>query len=258
MTYDQLITRISAARVPDLGDVLTNAFELFKKSWLQGFLYVILSFILVMPALLIVYIPIVGAAISDAQGFDPYETFGDMAWVPMLPLFLLFFVVMIFAQAIVMAMQAGLYRSFESAERGEEVKAGLLFVYLKGRYLKKTFLLSIATLLIATLATALCLLPVIYVSVPIQFFAVVFAFNPDLRVGELVQASFKLGNKTWFVSFVLIIIASVLSQMIGLLACGIGLLFTAAFVYMTVYHIYKGVVGEENSTSDSFVQSEGV
>lgn len=253
MTYNQLIEKIATAKVPDLGDTLGNAFELFKKAWLHGFLYVILSFILVLPALLIIYVPILGAAITESQGYEPFEQLGEMAWLPMLPLILLFFVVMILAQALVMALQAGLYRSFESLERGEEAKSGMLFMFLKGRYLKKTFMLALLSILIATLAMALCVLPVIYVSVPIYFFGVVFAFNPDLSASQVVQASFKLGNKTWFVSFVLIIIASFLSQMVGLLACGIGLLFTAAFVYMTIYHIYKDTVNSGEASPETVV-----
>ncbi|WP_224491581.1 hypothetical protein [Robertkochia flava] len=244
MTYNQLIEKIASGKVPDLGDVLGNAFELFKKAWLQGFLYVILSVVLVLPAIFIMYIPMVGVAVSESQGMDPFEQFGEMAWLPLLPFFLLFFIVILLAQAIVMALQAGLYRSFEILERGEEVKPGVLFMFLKGRYIGKTFVLALYAIGIALLATALCVLPVIYVSVPIYFFGVIFAFNPELRAIEVVRAAFKLGNKTWFVSFVLIILSSLLAQFVGVLACGIGLLFTAAFVYMTIYHIYKDTTEE--------------
>ncbi|THD68817.1 hypothetical protein E7Z59_00365 [Robertkochia marina] len=242
MTYEQLLQRLDAGKIPDLGDVLGNAFELYKKTWLHGFLYVLLSFILVAPALLIIYFPILGAAIFDAQGYDPADVIESMPAISIISMTLLFLVVMIFVQAIVMALQAGLYRLFAAAEKGEEVKAGILFTFLKGRYLGKTFLLSLIAMLIALLATAMCVLPVIYVSVPIYFFAAVFAFHPDFSAGQIVRAAFRLGNKTWIVSFVLIILSSLIAQMVGFLACGVGVLFTSAFVYMTIYNIYKGVV----------------
>lgn len=246
MTYEQLLQRLDAGKTPDLGDVLSNAFELFKKTWLHGFLYVLLSFILVAPALLIIYFPILGAAIYDAQGYDPADVFETMPAISVISLVLLFLVVMIFVQAIVMALQAGLYRLFAVAEEGGAVKAGILFTYLKGRYIGKTILLSLIAILIALLATAMCVFPVIYVSVPIYFLAVVFAFHPDFSAGQIVRAAFRLGNKTWFVSFVLIILSSLIAQMVGFLACGVGLLFTSAYVYMNLYHIYKGVVAEED------------
>lgn len=256
MTYNQLIERIEGAVVPDLGDVLSGAFELFKKSWLQGFLYVVLSFILVTPAMLLVYTPFLGAAITDAQGVDPFESMGDMAWIPIVPFVFLFLGVIILAQAVIMALQAGLYRSFEVAERGQEVKAGMLFIFLKGKYLWKAFVLSLLSVLIALVATLMCVLPVIYITVPVYFITVIFAFHPDFSAGQIVRVAFKLGNKTWFVSFVLIIISSILAQTIGFLACGVGLLFTSAFIYMPLYLIYKGVAWGQGSGTAGVVPDE--
>lgn len=244
MTYNQLVERIDAARVPDPGDVLSRAFELFKKTWLQGFLYVMLSFLLILPVLLIIYIPILGTAITESQGYDLEAHLGEMAWISLFALFGFFIVGMLFVQSLVMAVQAGLYRSFHAAEAGEEVRAGMLFEFLKWKYLRKTFVLSLFSVLIALVCLALCVLPVIYVFVPLYFLAVVFAFNPELNAVEILQIAFKLGNKTWFVSFVLIILAALLSQMVGVFTCGVGVLFTTAFVYMTVYHIYKGVIND--------------
>ena len=43
-----------------------------------------------------------------------------------------------------------------------------------------------------------------------------------------------------------IALASLLSQIVGVLLCGIGALFTAAFVYHPTYLIYKEVIGFEN------------
>lgn len=245
MTYSQLIERIESGNVKNIGDELTHAFELYKKAWLQGFLYVVMSFVLVLPAILIIYIPIVGAAVSESQGYGPFDQLENGAWLPMLPLILIFFVAIILAQALVMALQAGLYRSFAALEQGQEAKSGMLFEFLKGKYIRKTFALSLFAILIAIVATALCVLPVIYVSVPIYFFGVIFAFNPELSARDIVQAAFKLGNKTWLVSFVLIIVSSLLSQIVGSLACGIGVMFTMSFVYMVIYRIYTGVVGPQ-------------
>lgn len=251
MTYDQLFNAISEARMPDIADVFSRAFELYRKAWLQGFLYVLFTAALVVPVLLIIYIPFFGMAVSGSGGADISEYFGEMSWVAALPFVLLFIFGMFLVQGLVMAMQAGLYRSFEALERGDEVRPGMLFLFLKWQYLQKTFVLSLISVLIALMALALCMLPVIYVSVPISFIGVIFAFNPEWSPLQVVKVAFKLGNKVWFVSFVLIILAGVLSQMVGFLTCGVGLLFTTAFVYMIIYHIYKDVVKGEDHRPDA-------
>ncbi len=47
----------------------------------------------------------------------------------------------------------------------------------------------------------------------------------------------------WLLAFGLIIISSILASIVGMILCGIGSLFTAAFVYHPVYIIYKEVIG---------------
>jgi uncharacterized membrane protein len=76
-----------------------------------------------------------------------------------------------------------------------------------------------------------------------SYFSFFFAFNPDLSVGDIVKASFGLGNKKWLISFGLLIVSSLLAQIVGLLLCLVGVFFTAAFVYHPTYLIYKHVIG---------------
>jgi hypothetical protein len=79
----------------------------------------------------------------------------------------------------------------------------------------------------------------------------IFAFNPELSVGDIVSASFKLGHKKWLLSFGLLIVSGILAEIVGLLMCGIGVLFTAAFVYHPTYFIYKNVIGFENDSEET-------
>ena len=79
--------------------------------------------------------------------------------------------------------------------------------------------------------------------IPLQFIAIIFAFNPDLSVKELITVCFNIGTKKWGITFLLTIVCSLLAQFAGLLLCGIGVIFTASFVYLPVYFIYKEVIG---------------
>ena len=53
----------------------------------------------------------------------------------------------------------------------------------------------------------LCIIPVIYVFVPLSYIFVVYAFNPDKSVSEIIKLSFDLGNRKWLMSFGLLIVS---------------------------------------------------
>ncbi|WP_224485591.1 hypothetical protein [Robertkochia aurantiaca] len=241
MLYQRLIDKIEAAPELDFGDLFSASIELFKKSWLQGFIFTLLSFLLVLPAILIIYIPMLGgiamSEYSESVGSD-FESF----WA-IFPFLLLFFPVMLLAQSIILALTAGFYKLLRRLDEGAEVVTGELFVFLKWEYIKKAFVLALMTTIISIVASLLCVLPAFYVMVPVYLVAVFFAFNSELSPVEILKASFKLGNRKWLILFGLIIICSLLAQLVGAILCGIGVLFTAPFVYHPLYLVYKKVVG---------------
>ena len=100
---------------------------------------------------------------------------------------------------------------------------------------------------IAVLAQSLFMIPYIYVFVPLAYFTIIFANNPELSEMEIVKASFKLGNKKWLITFGTMFVAGLLG-MLGIIGCGIGILFTMSIVYLPVFFIYKEVVGFDDSS----------
>ena len=103
--------------------------------------------------------------------------------------------------------------------------------------------LSLATFGISLAAMSLCFFPIIYVMVPLSLMNVIFAFNPELSVSEIIKAGFKLGNKKWLLVFGLSIVSGMLAEIVGLLMCCIGILVTISFVYIPVYFVYKESIG---------------
>jgi uncharacterized membrane protein len=75
----------------------------------------------------------------------------------------------------------------------------------------------------------------------------VFSNNPDLSETEIVKLSFRLGTKKWLITFGLLFVTGILG-MLGIIACGIGLLFTMSIVYLPVYFVYRDVVGFEDDS----------
>ncbi len=124
----------------------------------------------------------------------------------------------------------------------------MIIYFFKKKYIGKILKLALASIGIYLLAMLLCVLPVFYVLVPMSYFSVVFAFNPELSTSEILKASFGIGNKKWLLSFGLILIAAILAEIIGLLMCFIGIFVTASFVYLPIYFVYKEVIGFDDSS----------
>ncbi len=239
-----LLQKIENAKALDFGTIFSESIELFKKTWLQGFLLQLFTLIIMMPLIIIIYLPLIGIAIAQQEdgSIDPEAFNGVFAGMSIL--YVLFIIVGVFVLgAITVALNAAFFRIIQKLDYNESVSTSDFFYFVKGKYLSKIFILMLASFGIAIVAALLCYLPIFYVMIPLSYFSLIYAFNPELSVIDIVKVSFKLGNKKWLITFGLVIVASFLSQIIGFLLCGIGLLFTAAFVYHPTYLIYKHVIG---------------
>tara|TARA_R110000868_G_scaffold100301_2_gene275871 strand:+ start:25282 stop:26049 length:768 start_codon:yes stop_codon:yes gene_type:complete len=249
---NSILEKISNAKQLDFGSIFSESIELFKKTWLQGFLLQAITIIIMLPLIIVIYAPLIGIFMTQSKsGHSDPEAFTAF-FAGMSLIYIVFIVVAVFAlSAVSFALNAGFFRMMRKLDHNEQVTTSDLFHFFKANYFNKTFMLMLATVGIAILAILLCYLPIFYAMVPLSFFTVMFAFNPDLSTGDIVKLSFKLGHKKWLLAFGLIIVSAILAEIVGLLLCGIGVLFTAAFVYHPVYFIYKKVIGFENGNQIS-------
>lgn len=243
-TVESLLKKIEQAKELNFGSIFNDSIELFKKTWLQGFLFFLFTLIIMLPLIIMLYVPMIGLIIAQQDaGYAGDEAFSSF-FAGISVVYVLFVIVGIFVLgAISVALNAGFYRIMRLLDNNQSVTTTDFFYFIKTKYLSKIFVLMLASMGITLLAALLCYLPIIYVMIPVSYFAIVFAFNPELSVGEVIKVGFKLGNKKWLLSFGLIIVASLLAQIVGFLLCGIGMLFTATFVYHPIYFIYKNVIG---------------
>ena len=245
-TIEVIQSRIDHAQPMDFGSVFGASIELFKKSWIHGFVYNLMQVLLMLPFLLIIYIPILLMVFAENDGFNSDVSSVRAFFASFSVLYLIVIIVGAFVvNAVVLCLNAAFYCILDNLDRGLEARTADLFQFLKAPYLTKAFLLVLATMLISLIATLLCVLPVLYVLVPIYYFTVVFAFNPDMSVSDIINIGFRLGNKKWLLSFGLIIVSSLLASAVGSLLCFVGVLVTAAFVYHPVYLIYRDVIGTD-------------
>lgn len=242
-TITSLSEKINNAKTLDFGTLFSQCIELFKKVWVQGLVMLLLTIAFIIPFYIIIYLPLIAMGFFEDQmtGYN-----NDPELIFMIPFILLILVFSIFAMIVTFGMKASFYRICKIKDLNE-AKSDDYFYYLKRPHLGKVITLSLMSFGISLLAVLLCVLPIIYVVVPIALINVVFAFNPEMKASDIVKASFNLGNKKWLITFGLIIIAGLLAEIVGFMLCFIGIFATASFAYLPAYFIYKESVGFEDS-----------
>ncbi|MEZ4795663.1 MAG: hypothetical protein R2785_00715 [Flavobacteriaceae bacterium] len=241
MNYSEIQSKIQNAPYLDFGNILDHCIKMFKEVWLKGFLFVIL--IAVVGVALTLLFSTLGLGpdpyvLDLEEGFNFYSYYTSNAFYS-LPQSILI-------GSLSIGLLAGFYRIVKQVDLNQMQKDDL-FYYFQSGYISKMFMLGIIYALIATVAQVMFLIPYIYALVPLSFLAVVFSNNPDLSEMEIVKISFSLGTKKWLLTFGLMFITGILG-MLGIIACGIGLLFTISIFYLPVYFVYRDVVGFEDDS----------
>ena len=245
MTLQELQNKIQNAKPLDFGTIFNQSIELFKKVWVQGFIVLLLTMLIAVPFFLVIYIPLI--VFGSIDSMEP-NVFSDMEPFAAVLFAILYLVVITAVNAIAFGFKAAFYRICKHKDLDIMAKEDY-FYFFKGPYLLKTIKLALAAMGIAIIAMLLCVLPIIYVSVPIYLMVVIYAFNPELSVSDIVKASFDLGNKKWLITFGLAIVTSFLAGIVGMLMCFVGVYITASFGYLCHYFIYKDVIGFDDENN---------
>lgn len=245
-TLEQISEKVRKAKPLDFGDVFNQSIELFKKSWLYGFLFQIIIQVLALPFIVIFYIPFVLALVAQSESGQLDSGVYSDIFAGLTGVSLIFFILgVLVLVTIQLALQAGLFRIIKNIDYGHEVKASDLFYFFKGKYFGSVALLMVAIIVVGLIASLLCLIPLIYAIIPMSYFVIVFAFNPTMSTVDIVKASFILGTKKWLLSFGLFLVIYLIIVVLIFLTCGLGSLFFPPFIYLPLYIIYREVVGFE-------------
>ncbi|WP_430411694.1 hypothetical protein [Kordia sp.] len=247
MNKNFLLEKIDNAKQLSFGDIFNESIELFKKVWMQGFVKTLLQMILGLVIALLSYIPIFMVLGFFGVTFSIMgERSAPVIALPMVVLIIAIFILIIIVAGVVpMALIAGFYRICKQKDLNEATSDDY-FYFLKRRYFKKMATLVAASIGISLLATLLCYFPVFFVMIPITFFTIIFAFNPELSASDIISVGFKLGVKKWGITFALVLVSGFAASIIGFILCGIGIFFTSSFIYLPIYFVYKHVIGFED------------
>lgn len=256
MTLSEIKSRINNAPALDFGDIFNKTIELFKKSWMYGLLLQLLILIITLPFIVVLYGPLMVSFIAQSKNghFNP-DMFGSL-FAGFTAFYLIVFFLGIMAAAVFqLALHAAFFRIIRAIDEDRDVKASDLFYFLKGKYFGGVTLLMIATLIVSLIAALLCYVPLIYAIIPISFFTIVYAFNPEMSIGDIVSISFNLGTKKWLISFGLFVVVYLLVVFITILTCGLGSLFLSPFVYLPLYFVYKEVIGFDHTSEINSIEN---
>ena len=251
MTLSEIQEKIRNAPSLDFGDIINQAIELFKMVWLKGFLVVFITMICSFG------LSFIFAGIGLTQNFNFFNEIVNLDTFYSLYFWNVIFAIpqTIIVSSVSMGLLAAFYRICKEQEAGSTSQDDF-FYFFKNGYFRKILSLGIVYALIATTAQLLFLIPYIYVFVPLSYISIILANHPDLSETEIIRASFSLGNKKWLISFGTIFLMGLMG-LLGILACGIGVLFTISIAYLPVYLIYKSVIGfEQMDEIDSIGQKE--
>jgi hypothetical protein len=232
----------------DFNDVFSKCFDLFKKVWVQGVLLQLFTVIVMLPIIIIIYLPLIGIMLAQMRDGN-YNTDAVSAFFAGFSILYIIFMIASFLilGAVTMALKAGFYRIIMKLDHNQDIAIADFFYFLKSNYLSKAFTLVIFTMLISVPAILLCVLPIFYVMVPLAFFSVIFAYNPELNPSDILNISFKLGNKKWLLVFGFMMIVGLILWILSYITCGISNIILTSFIYLPMYFVYKHCIGFDHT-----------
>ena len=250
MNFEYVKKKISENPKLDFGVVLDQVIDLYKKMWLKGFVTVIM---IVIVAFAVNFL-FAALGLSAEPDIDLNEGIFQVEAIYSIEGLLYGYPQSILVSLVSLGVLASLYRMMRF-EYHEKTKNDAFFYFFNGAYFSKIFMLAIIYATIALVSQLFFVIPYIYIFIPLSYFAIVFANNPELTEMEIVKLSFYIGTKKWLLTFGLMLVTGILG-MLGIIACGIGLLFTISIMYLPVYIIYRDVIGFDGSTDIDLIGKE--
>ena len=259
--FSSIHNKISQAKELDFGDILNKCLQLFKKTWLQGFLFFVILLIIMLPVFSIIFIPMYMSLMEQIQngGLDPNATGNWLSYQSFSFRFMIIGLTGLLS-LITVPITAGFYGIIRKIDQSQPHDFKGFFQFFKKEYVLKIISIAAFSMLIGLLNYGLeNVLPNILaslinagfsglLSVYSMLLVVFLAYSPELDVTEIFKSSFNLGIKKLLLILGLLIVTGIIG-FLGIIACFVGVLFTISIVYLPVYFIYKEVIGF-NEVSD--------
>jgi len=237
----------------DLGQIIDNSFEIFKKIvWTAGFGYLLVG--LVMTLLILVGITFLDPAQLDYIKEIAEEVSKDPAFLDKNPEIMSYYMTIIIAVSLLFVpLNAGFLNLCHLAKTNQKFTVLNIFDFYKFKYIKDliigTLLISLVSVSITSLLEMANLKLVAFViQISLSLFTVLFM--PLIIYGQqnFLNAIIKSAKLVVKYPFTILgaIIIGVIFAFLGLIALCIGILFTFSFVNCINYSLYENIVSFEN------------
>lgn len=248
--FQTLLSKIQLAKPTDFGDLFNDSIVLFKKVWFQGLLLQLLSILIMMPFIISFYIPYFRLALENSSNGIMDSTALSQALIDDYGASLVWVYVLMLTLSIVSSlMYLGFFRILKRIDHGQSFAVTDFFHFFQKALIGKSVVFLLAYVGIAIVATLLCFFPIVYAIIPLMFMLPIFVYNPNLTISEVIKTGFALGNKKWGITFLTLVLNTILLYVVILVTFGLGSLFFGCFLYLPQYIIYKKVIGFETSES---------
>lgn len=245
-----------------LEGVLSNAFDIHKKSILPGLVASLLYVLVMMVVGLAMFGTVYGMSISEFMEVfqrNPQAINASMESVSFTSKILSALVSAIVG-ALLMPLLSGLYKVAFHTQFGVNGSTSDLFAYYKGASFTNIFIYTfIYTFVLQFLNLGLeQVIPGVggFIGVLIQIIlsvtfilTVPFIVFGNMNWIEALKSSTLVTSKNWFFLLLILGIAFII-VMIGIFFCGIGILFTYPFMYFVTFVLYDKIIGFPNANDD--------
>ena len=139
---------------------------------------------------------------------------------------------------------AGLFKYYLKLIRGEMPTVSDAFSGFGSRT-GQLILLSLVQMTLVVLGYMLCIIPGIYLTVA-WYFAIPLVIDRNLDFWPALQLSRRLVSKHWFIVFAAMLVFGLVA-MIGIIACGIGILVTMPVGTIALMYAYETIFGAQKN-----------
>ena len=152
--------------------------------------------------------------------------------------------VTIFSAPVSTLFMAGLFKYYLKLIRGEPAGVGDAFSGF-GAQTGQLILLSLVQGTLVLAGCLFCLIPGIYLSVA-WYFALPLVIDRGLNFWPAMELSRRMVNQHWFLVFAAMLVFGLVA-MLGIIACGVGLLVTMPIGMIALIYAYESIFGAKKN-----------
>jgi hypothetical protein len=236
----------------DLGQIIDNSFEIFKKIvWTAGFGYLLVGLVMTLFVIL-------GISLLDAGQIDYFEEIAaeiseDPAFLEKNPNLMSYYMSIIIGFTLLFVpLNAGFLNLCHLAKTNQKFTVLNIFDFYKIKYIKDliigTLIMSLISVAVSSaLEMANLKIVAFVIQVSLSLFTVLFMplviYGQQSFLNAIIKSA-KLVVKSPFTILGAIIIA-VIFALLGFIGLCIGILFTISYVNCIYYSLYESIIGFE-------------